>query len=340
VKKTRLEVYSQPVLSTNLIVCHLCSNTYVTCIDIHHHQTALWVCTSSGWILAYSNPTDEPSLVEDDVSKAKKSWEEEKEMRYGMASAVASALIRTYSLPRAKRLARSIAKHGEQHYPHGSLVKVSSASMEDIMISLGGKHGLGKQEIFEFIKAAASRQSSPRHAVFEIAKEVYRIFTDRPSTWVVDNLNVIITEDIRIDNNRFVMAAAEGNVSEFKAFLAHGQDLTCLHSDLRYTALHAAADFGQLDVLHVIIEAGMSVNVRHPTNGQTALHYAAYGGRPEVVKRLIEAGADRTVKCNKGIVPYEASIKQGHRKAEEYLIQSGHDFANFYSKVVYLNVVC
>jgi hypothetical protein len=28
------------------------------------------------------------------------------------------------------------------------------------------------------------------------------------------------------------------------------------------------------------------------------------------------------------------------RKAEEYLIQSGHDFANFYSKVVYLNVVC
>ncbi|RYG64280.1 hypothetical protein EON64_14320, partial [archaeon] len=221
VKSDRLEVFSEPLLSANCIVCYLCAKVCVTCLEVRHVQQALWICTSSGWIKVYGKPVDEATVELVDCRQAERYWEEEKEMRYSMASSVAAALIRSYSLPRAKRLARSISKHAEQHYPHGHLTSIPSESMENVMISLNGQHGLGKQALFEFIKAAAARQSSPRHAVRDIAAEVFRIFTDRPSTWVVDNLGVLVTEDIRVDNNRFIMAAAEGNVQEFSAFLAH-----------------------------------------------------------------------------------------------------------------------
>eukprot|EP01031_Cornospumella_fuschlensis_P038908 gene38908-47328_t len=319
VKGERLDVYSEPFLSAHNIVCYLCSKVCITCLEVRRVQQALWICSSSGWLQVYAKAVDESTVELVDKVLAEKSWEEEKEARCSMAASVASALIRSYSLPRAKRLARSISKHAEQYYPHGHLTKITSESMEDVKISLNGRHGLSKQELFEFIKAAAARQSSPRHAVRDIAVEVLRIFTDRPSTWVVDNLGVLVTEDIRVDNNRFIMTAAEGNAAEFRAFLAHQQDLTVLHSELKYTALHAACDFGQLEIVRLILAGGMSANVRVPHNGRTPLHYAAYAGRPEVVEALIQAGGDRGLRCRKGLLPYECALKQGHEDTAELL---------------------
>jgi len=69
-----------------------------------------------------------------------------------------------------------------------------------------------------------------------------------------------------------------------------GQEMIALHSELLYTALHAAADFGKHLIVESIIRRGYSLDMLDPKLGQTALHFAAWAGRVEVVKRLLMAG--------------------------------------------------
>jgi hypothetical protein len=263
----------------------------------------------------------EESLVEvcTDFSLGEKHWQQEGEKRQRMASAVASMLIRSHPLPRAKRLARSLLKHASEHYPHTPLTKITDKSMEDIMIILHGQRALTRQQTFEYIKAAAARQSHPRQSVVDIAQLVYDLLNIRPSAWVTQALNVITTEDIRIRNNHFIMAAAEGNLAVFQEFLKNKQELTSLHSELHYTALHAAADFGQAAILTCILATGLSIDIKDPVRGQTSLHFAAYSGRTSVARLLLEAGADRRLACSRGILPYQAADKQGHVECRELL---------------------
>lgn len=303
------------------VLCRLCQDVVVRCIDVRVIGTSTWARCQSGWLFVRTSELDEPSVqVIHNESFAEKYWQEEKEKQKKMAAAIASCLVRSHSLPRAQRLARSLLKHSLMIDTTRFKVKqFSGTSMEDIMISLAGKSGLDQKELFGFIRAAAATHSCPGESVRIITQNLFEMLGTRPSKWVTEGLNVVVTEDIRIDNNRFVMSAAEGNVKLFRSLLDNGTELTSLHSDLRYTALHAAADFGQLEILNIIIRTGFSVNVRDPVRGQTALHYAAYSGRPEIVQLLIAAGADRMLRCSRGVLPYEAAAKQGHEECSELL---------------------
>lgn len=61
-------------------------------------------------------------------------------------------------------------------------------------LSLGGDHPKSKEEIFSIIKIAAAEQSDPQQAVLLITNEIERVVKTRPTTWVVDNMNVLMTE--------------------------------------------------------------------------------------------------------------------------------------------------
>ena len=49
------------------------------------------------------------------------------------------------------------------------------------------------------------------------------------------------------------MAAGQGDMEKFEECLANGQELAALHSELKYTAVHAAADFGAEEPLKWLI---------------------------------------------------------------------------------------
>jgi len=66
-----------------------------------------------------------------------------------------------------------------------------------------------------------------------------------------------------------------------------GQELAAVHSDLKYTALHAAADFGHSEIVKQLIRTGMNVNIRDARKGQTPLHFAGQGGRSEIAYVLV-----------------------------------------------------
>jgi ankyrin repeat protein len=156
--------------------------------------------------------------------------------------------------------------------------------------------------------------------LLDISEEIFNLMKLRPSLWVTNDLDVLTTESRRMFTDKFIMCAADGKVSEFLALLESGKvELTSLHSQLNYTALHAAADFGKVALVQEIVKTGMSLNVRDPRRGQTALHFAAQTGRCEVVELLLRNNADRLIKCNSGFKPYQVADRLGYIECRELL---------------------
>jgi ankyrin repeat protein len=56
--------------------------------------------------------------------------------------------------------------------------------------------------------------------------------------------------------NEFVAAAGAGRKEEIERRLNQHQYIDTMHSKMQYTALHAAADFGHLEVVKVLVERG------------------------------------------------------------------------------------
>lgn len=228
------------------LACQLRKGVYIVCLTRQSIDNVQWVQTYCGWLCSVDaefNPNYEELY---DINSALDAWKSEESKRKRMASAIACELVKSHPLAKAKRFVGSLTKHAITFYPSKPMVKIKKIGVEDIMISLGGQLGLKKQQIFEYIKVAASQQSNPPQSVLDIVAEINHLITFRPTQWVTYDLNVLETEDVRRNNDRFVMLAAAGKLAEFRGMVEKGHELTCLHSELKYTALHGAADFGQV----------------------------------------------------------------------------------------------
>lgn len=89
--------------------------------------------------------------------------------------------------------------------------------------------------------------------------------------------------------------------------IANGQSVHVKHSLLLYTPLHAAADFGQMRSLKVLIGADAALNSQMAPCGKTPLHYAAEHGRYDVVNELLAAGAAKNINDSDQRRPWEVS---------------------------------
>lgn len=65
-----------------------------------------------------------------------------------------------------------------------------------------------------------------------------------------------------------------------------------VQDDYGSTPLHVAAWNGQLGMVRLLLEGGVSPNVVNNKNGWTSLHAAARNGWLEIVKLLLEQGAN------------------------------------------------
>lgn len=312
-------VRESPSIRNGTVCCKLMQGVYLECLEKRSINSISWIRVSVGWICSLD--MDRNVCFENaSILEAEESWKLEENRRERMASAIASSVVRSHPLQKAKRLVRSLLKHTDKYYPGNLVLKANKTEVENIMISLGGQMGLSKQQIFEYVKIAASQQSNPSQSVIDIVYKINHLINIRPSQWVVEDLNVLETDNVRRRNNKFVMAAAAGDLNTFRSLLESSrQELTSLHTELNYTALHAAAEFGQKGIVDYIITTGVSLNMRDPRRGQTGLHYAAYNGRADVIASLLAAGADRKISCNKGLKPYEVANKQGHTECCEML---------------------
>ncbi len=98
-------------------------------------------------------------------------------------------------------------------------------------------------------------------------------------------VNALIACGARID---LPVAAALGRVEDARRLLAGAS------SEDRHLALSLAADFGYVEIVRLLLDAGEDPNRYNPVGGHshtTPLHQAAGGGHDEVVRLLVERGA-------------------------------------------------
>ena len=118
--------------------------------------------------------------------------------------------------------------------------------------------------------------------------------------------------------DKFVLAAAKGDRRTVLAMLQDGQDVDDFSSTFRYSALHAASDFGHSDCVEILLNHGAIVNVRNRITGKTPLHYAAESRRFDVCRKLLSSGASKRTRDMIGLKPlYYATEVQDPDSLEE-----------------------
>ena len=309
-------VKAEPV-KFSAIVCQLQQGVFVIIKDERLVEGVQWLEIGCGWMPALDNAGN-ISYTETLTQEANKSWAQEYQNRKRISSSIVSMLTKSHSLVNARRVTRNIVKHVNDPTPKG-LLNLPDVTIEDLVIGLTSSIGLRQGEIFQFVKIAAAQQSNPLQALRDICEDANDMMMMRPSIWVKKDLGVLVTADVKTQNDKFIMAAAYGDLKLFENFLDKGQELAVLHSDLGYTCLHAAADFGSKEVLKRIIKTGLSINIKDVRKGQTALHFAAQSGRIDVANILLENNADRTIKCFKGMMPFQLAHDMGYLECREVL---------------------
>ena len=88
----------------------------------------------------------------------------------------------------------------------------------------------------------------------------------------------------------------------------------------RENLLHTASSHGNLEIVHSLLQHGMSIDDR-TNNGETSLYLAAERGYVEVVTCLLENGADVNVTNHIGSSPLIAAITQRHLSVVSVILE-------------------
>jgi ankyrin repeat protein len=121
-----------------------------------------------------------------------------------------------------------------------------------------------------------------------------------------------------------VEAARRGDVAAVRTLLQGGADPSAAQGD-GLTALHVAAETGNLEIARVLIAGKADIEAKSRIGGYTPLHLAAGAARAAVVDALLQAGADvRAVTTTGGVTPLHLAAKALNGEAAvRALIEAG-----------------
>ncbi len=119
----------------------------------------------------------------------------------------------------------------------------------------------------------------------------------------------LLTAAILPDDRALLDAAKRGDVAAVRAALKEGADPNAALGD-GLTALHMAAQEGNLDLAQVLIGAKANINAKTRLGAYTPLHIASEGAHTTVVLALLKAGADAgAVTTTSGVTPLHLAAK-------------------------------
>lgn len=120
--------------------------------------------------------------------------------------------------------------------------------------------------------------------------------------------------------SNMVECAARGEFDRAIDFIDNGDDLDALHEQLGVSALHAAAEFGHIQIVRALLNAGCDPNVRTRETGRTAVHLAAANNRVDIILELVRnGGADKFLRDRAGKLPIDLAIEFQKHDAEKAL---------------------
>ena len=117
--------------------------------------------------------------------------------------------------------------------------------------------------------------------------------------------------------------AGEGNIDIFSLLLEHDADVES-RSKLDSTPLHLASDGGNLDIGKRLLDIGADINARNK-GGLTPLIYAARGGNVEFAQMLLERGALIDFRDYEGKTPLGWAVEWGKVEVARLLLKHGAD---------------
>ncbi len=114
-------------------------------------------------------------------------------------------------------------------------------------------------------------------------------------------------------------AARSGCLDCARLLLAKGRAVVNLHPKGGYTALYYAVSRKHTDVARLLLADGADANIPGP-HGVTPLHLAANYGDMDMVRLLVEKGKARVnTRAEMGLTPLGAAREQGHQAVVAYL---------------------
>ena len=132
------------------------------------------------------------------------------------------------------------------------------------------------------------------------------------------------------------LAIENGHIDAVKLLIEHGADLT-IRDKNGDTYLHCAAEYGQDDIIELLLDSGMNINVTTAGLQQNALIYAIRGVyRPRyippvrTVNLLLDYGIDMYCK-ESTLSPLEKAIMCSNIDAIKALISRGYDLNRAHS---------
>ena len=125
-------------------------------------------------------------------------------------------------------------------------------------------------------------------------------------------LGIVYTE------RAFLDSAGSGNVAVVRLFVEAGMSVETTYASGGLTVLSWAAGFGHLEVVKYLVGQGADVNATRD-NGRPVLHSAAISGDLAVVQYLVEQGADVTATDNDGYTVLDVAEGRDHTDIVAYL---------------------
>uniref|UniRef100_A0A915BY06 Acyl-CoA-binding domain-containing protein 6 n=2 Tax=Parascaris univalens TaxID=6257 RepID=A0A915BY06_PARUN len=121
-------------------------------------------------------------------------------------------------------------------------------------------------------------------------------FGVRPSTLASANSDDDIEgpSGLRSDVIEWFSAISAGNMGRVLEMLKANKELLVERDENQVTALHHAADRGNVELIECLLEAGADVSIQD-YDGQTPLHYAVSCSHQDAVRSLLKHGADPTI---------------------------------------------
>ena len=114
-----------------------------------------------------------------------------------------------------------------------------------------------------------------------------------------------VDDPTRMGTTALIKAAAGGHQNFTKMLLSMQADPT--KENWYGTALHCAAESGEVATILILLEAGVSVDIKD-RRGRTSLHCATVSGHTHVMQALLNNGANVNAVCNKNYTPLRYAV--------------------------------
>ena len=121
-------------------------------------------------------------------------------------------------------------------------------------------------------------------------------------------------------------AADRGDVAMTEMLVYAGANVAAVTRIGHYTPLHLASRAGNAAVAQALVKAGADVSARTTTSGVTPLHLAAASGSSEIITLLLDKGADANAKESEwGQTPLMFAAADNRAEAISLLLKRGAD---------------